>query len=482
MDKYSHKSFKVVLMMLSLTLYVSLLAVHAHAADPIQVGGSNYAWYGINNSEINSGQNCRENFGIVANYHKRGVRNTVRQQLATMFANGQRRLRVPIYHATDLSTGTVLRSTGGNLPQQARENLSSFLADIKAAGFHEILVGFFPISQSSPKNWYREFGSGNTSVKTPFYNSSVMQENWNLIKNIRPIIISADIDYKIDLRNEGAAASTQPIDRQYASDIWSLYNSSFGKNDTVGFSVATGSIAEHSNPDSSVRGNLAVDRYMAMSEVYAESGYGAPLVWDFHAYDFLDRKISRVDAAMTAVGDNTDIIIGETFYQDSNTLSAIQNLNTNRDILAVYAWPVTTGRGCDGHVDIVFPEEYIYAPRQLLQVQTPVAVQPAVTAPVIVAEEQAANPVQSVPVCVSAAADLDGDGWGWENNQSCRVVSQTGGSRRACVDFDGDGWGWDGVSSCRVASTTNVPMGTATCMDTDGDGWGWDGTQSCIVR
>ena len=47
-------------------------------------------------------------------------------------------------------------------------------------------------------------------------------------------------------------------------------------------------------------------------------------------------------------------------------------------------------------------------------------------------------------------------------------------SGNQCVDPDGDGWGWDGYQSCRVEAPS-----THVCVDTDGDGWGWDGTQSC---
>lgn len=78
-------------------------------------------------------------------------------------------------------------------------------------------------------------------------------------------------------------------------------------------------------------------------------------------------------------------------------------------------------------------------------------------------------PVQAETMaCVDAASDPDGDGWGWENEMSCRVVTAG-----ACVDTDGDGWGWDGVGSCTIAA--------AECIDYDGDGWGWDGTGSCVV-
>ncbi len=51
-----------------------------------------------------------------------------------------------------------------------------------------------------------------------------------------------------------------------------------------------------------------------------------------------------------------------------------------------------------------------------------------------------------------------------------------------CVDSDGDGWGWDGVQSCRVTGPDGSPVPVLTeCIDTDGDGWGWDGEQSCLI-
>ncbi len=55
----------------------------------------------------------------------------------------------------------------------------------------------------------------------------------------------------------------------------------------------------------------------------------------------------------------------------------------------------------------------------------------------------------TMPLNAAMAADcedtgLPGDGWGWDGENSCRIVVSAG----ACIDFDGDGWGWNGVSSC----------------------------------
>ena len=92
------------------------------------------------------------------------------------------------------------------------------------------------------------------------------------------------------------------------------------------------------------------------------------------------------------------------------------------------------------------------------------------------------------PVCKFTASDPDGDGWGWENNQSCTVSESsddiTPDSETVCVDTDGDGWGWDGTQSCRMngqdsSTFVNNHATNGVCVDSDGDGWGWNGTASC---
>lgn len=58
-----------------------------------------------------------------------------------------------------------------------------------------------------------------------------------------------------------------------------------------------------------------------------------------------------------------------------------------------------------------------------------------------------------------------------------------------CVDHDGDGWGWNGVDSCRIGNVEVSRRGrsnpfdsdrtvTVQCEDSDGDGWGWAETNS----
>lgn len=92
--------------------------------------------------------------------------------------------------------------------------------------------------------------------------------------------------------------------------------------------------------------------------------------------------------------------------------------------------------------------------------------------------------------CVDSGSDPDGDGWGYENGESCTVALSNNPATvnsGTCIDADGDGWGWNGVSSCTTSnnSTANIVTVAATttsCVDSDGDGWGWNGVTSCAVN
>lgn len=130
-------------------------------------------------------------------------------------------------------------------------------------------------------------------------------------------------------------------------------------------------------------------------------------------------------------------------------------------------------------------------------------------APVVVTPESVVQPVSipatAIATCASAASDPDGDGYGWENNASCRVAGAASTSpaqssqatptnfaicQNADSDPDGDGFGWEQNASCVVNGTSaaNSTSSTAEVIcesassDSDGDGWGWENSQSCRVR
>ncbi len=116
---------------------------------------------------------------------------------------------------------------------------------------------------------------------------------------------------------------------------------------------------------------------------------------------------------------------------------------------------------------------------------------------------------EAYPDCTQASSDPDGDGYGWENGQSC--IASTSGStgnsagsahgfaicRSGDADEDNDGWGWENNQTCLVegsaameslspASANNTGGQTPVCnsaaSDPDGDGWGWEDNRSCLVQ
>jgi len=164
--------------------------------------------------------------------------------------------------------------------------------------------------------------------------------------------------------------------------------------------------------------------------------------------------------------------------------------------------------------------------------EEPVAEEPVVTEEPIVANDPVVADVTEqptapdFPVCSSSDSDFDGDGFGFENNQSCVVAANTAdqpavtqtvtsssepesvfGGFPACspsvADFDGDGFGFENNQSCTISpNTQNQPTtptqstvaqsepqsvfsGFPTCSpsiaDFDGDGFGFENNQSCTI-
>ena len=182
--------------------------------------------------------------------------------------------------------------------------------------------------------------------------------------------------------------------------------------------------------------------------------------------------------------------------------------------------------GATWNLDLVYPAQTTQpAPVDSAPVDEPVdqpqsIVQP-VTAPNPVVESETS--IITHPDCSSAALDADGDGFGWENNQTCMVVAEaapvSGNTTDATTfdplnpfanfplctasnDDDGDGFGWENNQTCvftHSAATpadnaptpdtptpdplnpfANFPLCSATSLDSDGDGFGWENNQTCV--
>ncbi len=130
-------------------------------------------------------------------------------------------------------------------------------------------------------------------------------------------------------------------------------------------------------------------------------------------------------------------------------------------------------------------------------------VQPAAAPVATTVVSAPASETTNVPTCTSLDSDSDGDGYGWENNRSCRTAGSSATSAptaaapqgttplcaSAASDIDGDGYGWEQNQSCLVSDATSIappqnsiPVCTTPSSDSDGDGWGWENSQSCVVQ
>ena len=77
-----------------------------------------------------------------------------------------------------------------------------------------------------------------------------------------------------------------------------------------------------------------------------------------------------------------------------------------------------------------------------------------------------------LPVCASAASDSDGDGYGWENNASCLVTAATSNGGSAVVAP---------APAAPAAPAGGPPACVSASSDPDGDGYGWENNDTCLV-
>jgi len=293
---------------------------------PAGLGGSDYGWYYLA-SPCN-----REPYGVVYNYNTATA--TINSQLQQMYSNGQRRLRIPIYFARGINSGTIMDSTGGNLAPQFQANLANLLAAVKAAGFVEIEVSFHPQSNNNPIGWTT-------------FSSDYFQEDWSLIQNLHPIIAGAGIPYHLDLLNEGIPPPGYTALLQYDQMLWNDYVTAFGRNDTMGFSIIA---------DAAHVGQV--------SAVYGASAYGnagPPPLFDVHIYDETGASFATAYSGLTSQGyQGIPWIIGEAFYNDAAEAAALrQEVNsTGQTVLYLTQWPVTSDRNCSPDVNVAPPADF----------------------------------------------------------------------------------------------------------------------------
>jgi hypothetical protein len=254
---------------------------------------------------------------VLPNYNKHEA--VINARLQTMFKNGQRRLRTAIPPPANL----VGRSPDDAIDMTYKRNVEAFLGAVKQNGFEEIEVGIGSVGEP-PTKWTE-------------WHENLYLQRWGLIMKLRPLLVASGLHYYTDLLNEGLPASNQPMLLRYTQRLWADYTKSFGKKDTIGFSIIA---------------TVSQDRYKQIPKVY---GTNLPEVFDLHIYDNSYASFVNAHTRMKALGvSKIPWIIGEAFYNDSkqaDDLSLAIRI-TQQQVLFLLEWPLTRAKQCDD-VDVV---------------------------------------------------------------------------------------------------------------------------------
>lgn len=279
-------------------------------------GGSNFDWYRVDRPA--PGTCVREPYGVVASFGDPAARAEVDRELAQMFAAGQRRLRIGIFHGHGIRTGTVMDSAGGDLSSADRRNLADLLATVRRTGFTGVEIAFHP--QPAVETWTT-------------WDERAFREHWSLIRRLRPIVRAAGLPYRIDLANEGIPTAGQPLLLRYSRRLWTAYARAFGRDDTVGFS-AIGDPA-----------HVVQER-----RVY---GTRPPYTLELHFYGGtagLDEgaQARAADATLRRAGLTQPWVVGEAFYDDAQAAQQLRDAitATGRRVYDLTQWPLTRASAC----------------------------------------------------------------------------------------------------------------------------------------
>jgi len=232
---------------------VLALALSAAPARAAILGGSNYAWFGLDAAHYsNDAVAAREPYAVIQNYDT--AKTQIDAQLQTMRSNGQTAISIPIFYADGLYNNQVLNASSGDLTAHDKANLTNLIAMIKQDGFKQVEYRFDGQYSIAPASW-----------KT--WQAAEFQRTWSLIQSLHPLFAAGGVPYLVDLQNEGTPVSNYaPQAQLLAFDklLWTDYTGTFGTADTVGFST----IADPA-------------RIASLGAVY---GSTLPGVFDFHLY------------------------------------------------------------------------------------------------------------------------------------------------------------------------------------------------------
>jgi hypothetical protein len=308
----------------------------------LERGGSNYPMYSVGNylsyptdSDWFIPYNLRP---VIGTYHL--APDTVRKQLATMFANGQRKIALDLWYS-DFSRdanlvdsplyGHVVNSKLGKLMPQHEANFRALLGDIQSQGFDEIILRFDTQGDSDPRGWTN-------------WDDSKYQLNWSFISSTKSIVqavLGKSFKVLYDLDGElGGIFNGQSA--QYAQKLWHDYIQAYGSHNTVGFSFAVA-------PQRLTNAIAIFDKEGKRPDIYAFDIYGD----EYNTFAYLKNE-------MIAAGESQKPVYAEeVFYNDplsfSQILLARSMLPLN--IRFIIQWPLERG-ATQSNFSIQYPADY----------------------------------------------------------------------------------------------------------------------------
>jgi hypothetical protein len=205
-------------------------------ARPFEVGGSNYVMYSVGEYVTDPRDEIwvRDVRPVIGAYHLDPA--TVKQQLLTMFANGQRRLSLVLWF-TDLSPfpaiamnetyGHSVNSRLGRLAPTQEANLRSVLRLIREDGYLEVVFRFATQDGSAPWEW-SEWNEGAYLKNLSFI--STTRDTVEQELGASPVAVTYDLDAELGGRVDGQS-------RPYLVRLWGDCARRFGTTRTVAFSV-----------------------------------------------------------------------------------------------------------------------------------------------------------------------------------------------------------------------------------------------------
>ncbi|MEJ5207503.1 hypothetical protein [Denitratimonas sp. CY0512] len=340
------------------------------------VGGTNYLWFG---DDGQCSQASRDAFGLAKRYHEIDpvlgpVRAIAQQQLAVMHERGMRRLSLGIFFIHGpTSSGTLVDSSNPAQVAQAAANIGMLMQDVKNAGYNEVLFRFFPTANINPSQ--PEFPAHSDNPNSDY--ARRVDEYWNLIQAVRPVLAASGLHYRIDLMVEGAPRDSNPPfpipeNERYkypanerwskaVRTLWQRYLAAYGRDDTVGFSF----LVDEDN-------NRLRSRVRHMQYVY-EGNYPFLYAIDFYAGDTQDEyeKFMRMHGYMVSQNPSgaswhqNGWIIAEAHYEDPIAAQALARAirETGRTVFYLTQWPLDRAAACQqAHVNVPPPYDWMVWP------------------------------------------------------------------------------------------------------------------------